>query len=758
MSRVVVTVVAPSGRRDLSVPDDTTVGALLPAILEVCAADLSASWTLAPKGGRPLSRDCSLAEGGVLHGSILLLEQVGAGPAQAAGGPSELGHLPVAELRVLSGPSAGRRVPLEPGEHRVGSHRYSRIVLGDLALARVHLVAQVGPAGAVTVAPARSGPVCLVDGERLAGPVRLQPGQVIAAGRSLLAFGRPGEGTTPAGPAVDPCLVLPPLSSADPARFRAQLVELDQALGLARRARLAELTAASPDAAEVLSRLESRPGRFERRPGHPAWLRLRVGWADEPSGLGTVTARHGDPVLRVEAMRVTMRHGTLHGAPVSLSLPDSGPFGIVGDPAAGMALARWLAIQVIALHAPQDVVLAAALPAEARPDFDWLASLPRGGSSPPMLAVGPEEAPRLVRHLTSLIAERQASVATGPAVVAIVHCGVAPAAARALDAGQRVGVHVIWLAADRQRRLHCGTVMELPPGDMAPTLAFRGSEPRLLGGADGLTVELAHRAAAALRALPLDPSSPSQQRVELSDLISAAGDPEHHVLTCWIRDLASSTRQSRRAVIGIDAEGRAVEHDLDRGGRHVLVAGGPATGKSEVLRCAITSLAVRHAPRTLNLLLIGAAAGAFHGLSGLPHLLDLLAGPDEERLQRTLARLDQAPPCLVVAVDELPPPPGRERLLDAFARAPGGGPGGGMHLLVATREPGPVEAAIGARLGLRIAMGQPGGLALAHDAAGRAWQLRPACAATLGRLIEAIAAVNRMLEARSPNMEKPRWT
>ena len=758
MSRVVVTVVAPSGRRDLSVPDDTTVGALLPAILEVCAVDLSGCWTLAPKGGRPLPRDCSLAESGVLHGSILLLDRVGAERAQAAGGPSELGHLPVAELRVLSGASAGRRVPLEPGEHRVGSHRYSRIVLGDLALARVHLLVQVSPAGAVTVAPARSGSVCLVDGERLAGAARLKPGHVIAVGRSLLAFGRPGESTTPAPSADRLDTVLPLLSSADPVRFRAQLVELDMALGPARRARLAYLMAASPDAAELLFRLESGPGRVERRPGHPDWLRLRVGWADEPSGLGTVIAPHGDPVLRVEAMRVTMRHGTLHGAPVSLLLPDSGPLGVVGDPAAAMALARWLAIQVIALHSPQDVVLAAALPAEARPDFDWLASLTRGSWSPPALALGPEEAPRLVRHLTSLIAERQATASPGPAVVAILHCGVAPAVARALCAGRRVGVHVVWLGADRERRLHCGTVVELPPGDMAPTLAFRGSEPRLLGGADGLTVELAHRAAAALRPLPLDPSPPSQQRVELSDLISAAGDPEHHVLTCWIRDRASSTRRSRRAVLGMDGDGGAVEHDLDRGGRHVLVAGGPATGKSELLRCAITSLAVRHAPRTLNLLLIGAAPGAFQGLSGLPHVLDLLAGPDEERLQRTLARLDQAPPGLVVAVDELPPPPGRERLLEAFARAGGSGPGGGVHLLVATREPGPVEAAIGAELGLRIAMGQPGGLATAHDATGRTWQLRPAGATKLGLLIEAIAAVNLMLEARSPNMEKPRWT
>lgn len=758
MSRVVVTVVAPSGRRDLFVPDDTTVGALLPAILEVCAADLSASWTLAPKGGRPLPRDCSLAEGGVLHGSILLLEQVGAGRAQATGGPSELGHLPVAELQVLSGPSAGRRVPLEPGEHRVGSHRYSRIVLGDLALARVHLVVQVGPAGAVTVAPASSGSVCLLDGERLAGAASLQPGQVIAVGRSLLAFGRPGEGTTPARSADRFDTVLPLLSSADPARFRAQLVELDRALGPARTARLAQLMAASPDAAEVLFRLESGPGRIERRPGHPDWLRLRVGWADEPSGLGTVIAPHGDPVLRVEAMRVTMRHGTLHGAPVSLLLPDSGPLGIVGDPAAGMALARWLAIQVIALHAPKDVVLAAALPAEARLDFDWLASLPRGGSTPPALALGPDEAPQLVRHLTSLIAERQATASSRPAVVAILHCGVAPAAARALSAGQRVGVHVVWLGADRERRLHCGTVVELPPGDMAPTLAYRGSEPRLLGGADGLTVELAHRAAGALRPPPPDPSLGPEQRVELGDLISAAGDLEHHVLTCWIRDRASSTRRPRRAVLGTDVEGRALEHDLDRGGRHVLVAGGPATGKSEVLRCAITSLAVRHPPRTLRLLLIGAAAGAFHGLSGLPHVLELLVGPDEERLQRTLARLDQAPPGLVVAVDELPPPPVREQLLEVCARTPAGGVGGGVHLLVATREPGPVEAAIGAGLGLRIAMGQPGGLAVAQDATGRTWQLRPAGATKLGLLIEAIAAVNRMLEARSPNMEKPRWT
>jgi len=782
MGTVVFTVIAPGGRVNLSLAGETTVGAVLPLVLEVCDADRSTAWTLTLASGRPLAADQTLAAGGVGHGSTLVLRP-GAPPGRAPVAARDLGRLPVAEVRVLSGPAAGRRVPLEPGVHRLGSHPYSRIVLDDPSLARIHLVIAVEAAGGLTVAPAASDTACLLDGERLTGPARPRQGQVVTVGRTLLGFGRPGEGPQPpaagvtaldavpvyleppamplaragglalCGTAVGTALAagvtaavwgphvslvpigLAPVAGAGAVawsrhghvaartRFRARLAEVDRMLEAARAARLGELGAAAPDAAEVLSRLESGPRRWERRPGRPDWLRLRVGWADQPSGLAPYVAPRGAPALRTEAHRVAARHGTLHGTPVSLALPESGPLAITGDPAAGLALARWLAVQVVALHGPDDVALAAALPAECADGLEWL----------PGLARGREQAARLVGRLAALMVERGASRAAGPATVAILHDGLVPAAARALVAGGRAGVHVIWLAADGAPPPPCAAVLDLPGGGASPSLSVAGAEPVRLGGADGLTPELARRAAGALGTLPV--AAPA--RPELADVLGAGVQPEHHVLRCWIRDRASPSPGRLRAALGLDAAGRPVELELRRTRPHVLVTGAPWSGKSRLLGCAVASLAVRHSPRTLNLVLIGRA---FAGLAGLPHTLALLPEPDEEELERTLAALDAelrwrlaarapAAPSLVVAADELAAPL-TARLLAALGGVARRGPTHGLHLVLATRAPAEVEASLGTELRRRIAMGAPGA---------------PAAAAGLEVMAAAVVSVNRML-------------
>jgi S-DNA-T family DNA segregation ATPase FtsK/SpoIIIE len=831
MGRVVITVVAPGRRVDLAVADETPVAALLPVVLDLCAADPGVPWTLTPKGGRALDPDRTLGECGVLHGSILLLERAAA-PAVAAPRPApvpapaaapapvpaavvavprpdpppppprpdprprrpahrlrrpgarapEVGALPVAELRIVSGPSAGRRVPLEPGEHRVGSHRYSRIVLQDRALARVHLAVHVDAGGGVTVAPAEDA-TCLLDGERLTGPARLRPGQVLVAGRSLLAFGRPGEGAPPPPPGLAmtgtdaPRIEAPSLPLSHPngvllggaaagtvvaagvtaaiwgppaalvpialgpvagfgalawnrrghlearALFRTRLAELNRTLTAVRDARLAELTALAPDAAELLFQLESGSLVRDRRPDGPDWLRLRLGWADRPSGLGAVVPPRGEPGLRTEAIRVAVRHGVLRGAPVSVGLPDGGPLGIAGDAGEGLALARWLAIQVAALHAPEDVALTAALPASD--GFEWLDGLPHLLASLPALVVGDDAARALVDRLAALIAQRGAGRSPGPRVVAILHCRVVPAVARALSTGQRVGVHVIWLDADDERRRTCGAVIDLPAGEPRPWLTTLGLGPQPLGGADGLSPELAGRATAALRRPPR--AAPGSVRVELADLLGTGEHPEAHVLGCWIRDRTSAPPRRLRAAVGVDAAGLPVDVALG----HVLVSGAAGTGRTELLQGMLVSLAARHAPRDVRLLL-----GSMPDLAGLPHAV---AWSDEEQLRAGLGRPDLS---VVVAVDELPPAPRRERLLEALSEAVQRRPED-VHLLVATSEPDAVREAIGPAVS--IAMGPAAGGAVITDTDGRSWTTQVAGTSSLPRLVEAVGAAGRTL-------------
>ena len=107
-------------------------------------------------------------------------------PLAGDGQPGPDGAL--VDLLVTGGPSAGRRVPLAPGEHRVGSFRYSGIMLDDPTLARIHLIVTVTPFGGVTVHDPGSEAGTWVEGRRISDPTEVEHGQVVAAGQSLLTF------------------------------------------------------------------------------------------------------------------------------------------------------------------------------------------------------------------------------------------------------------------------------------------------------------------------------------------------------------------------------------------------------------------------------------------------------------------------------------------------------------------------------------------------------------------------------------------
>lgn len=107
-------------------------------------------------------------------------------PLATDGRPSEEGAL--VDLLVTGGPSAGRRVPLAPGEHRVGSFRYSGIMLDDPTLARIHLVVSISPFAGVVIEDPGSEQGTYLEGRRISEPTQVEHGQVVSAGQTLLTF------------------------------------------------------------------------------------------------------------------------------------------------------------------------------------------------------------------------------------------------------------------------------------------------------------------------------------------------------------------------------------------------------------------------------------------------------------------------------------------------------------------------------------------------------------------------------------------
>lgn len=74
---MLVTIVGPAGRRDLSLPADAPIRELLPPLIDLAGdrheQSAPAGWTLSPAAGEVLAPEATLTEGGVLDGAVLYL-------------------------------------------------------------------------------------------------------------------------------------------------------------------------------------------------------------------------------------------------------------------------------------------------------------------------------------------------------------------------------------------------------------------------------------------------------------------------------------------------------------------------------------------------------------------------------------------------------------------------------------------------------------------------------------------------------------
>ena len=104
----------------------------------------------------------------------------------------------------------------------------------------------------------------------------------------------------------------------------------------------------------------------------------------------------------------------------------------------------------------------------------------------------------------------------------------------------------------------------------------------------------------------------------------------------WERTAGGSLAPVR---VGLSASGPA-SFDFVRDGPHLLVAGTTGSGKSELLRTIIGSLAAAHSPADLQFVFIDFKGGAGLGtLTKLPHVCSLITDLSGHGMNRTLASL-----------------------------------------------------------------------------------------------------------------------
>ncbi|ELP70652.1 FtsK/SpoIIIE family protein, partial [Streptomyces turgidiscabies Car8] len=512
----------------------------------------------------------------------------------------------------------------------------------------------------------------------------------------------------------------------------------------------AEVPAQAPEswpdpAALLLTALGPGPRLWERGPGHPETLTVRLGTADRAAPDGS---------------------GLLPAVPVTAGLREVGALGLAGPRARLAGLARAVVAQLTALHSPEalEIVLISTdrsrTPEERTAEWAWLGWLPHlrpghGQDCRLLLAYDREQATaradellrRLEDHDTEAAAKSPAGPAeaggepdvsapgdrgaarrpswarddepaesadgfAGPYTVVVVDgdpggAAVREAVARLAQEGPRAGIHVLCLAETEAASpaspvtdtyeaacaasppfRECGAVALLS-GDVATALHVMrvaragANSPGRTGSADSdvpgvrapstaglvgqgsvaavdaVSLPWAERFARALAPLRTDGaagarqqrvSAPLPQAARLLDELGLARATPASLMARWADAADDKETLGGRAwaVLGAGPRG-PVGVDLAAEGPHLLIEGPPGSGRTELLRAVVASLAAAERPDRLGIVLMdgrdgtggsggSGGGGAQHGeglrvCTDLPHVTTHLTANDPVRMR-----------------------------------------------------------------------------------------------------------------------------
>ncbi|MFD6193539.1 FHA domain-containing protein [Streptomyces sp. NPDC060275] len=473
-----------------------------------------------------------------------------------------------------------------------------------------------------------------------------------------------------------------------------------------------------PDPASLLlTALGPGPRLWERGPGHPEALTVRLGTADR-------VAPGGD--------------APLPAVPVTAGLREVGALGLAGPRERLTGLARSVLAQLAALHSADTLEIVLISADRSRPlaertaEWSWLGWLPqvRPGHSQDcrlLLAHDREQATaraaellrRLDDHLGDEAKDTTAATGavrpqpswahpgdgtdpaggfTGPYTVVVVDgdpggADVRDAVARLALEGPRAGVHVVCLAETAAASptspvtrtyeaacavspvfRECGAVALLS-GDVATTLrllrvARTGPNPGTgtgtpaapagpvghgtLGTVDAVSLPWAERFARALAPLRTDSaagdgghharvSAPLPQTARLLDELGLARATPASLMARWAAaaDDTESLGGRAQAVLGAGPRGPVLA-DLAAEGPHLLIEGPSGSGRTELLRAFVASLASAERPDRLGVVLMdgrdsvssgGARGEGLHVCTDVPHVTTHLTANDPVRMR-----------------------------------------------------------------------------------------------------------------------------
>jgi S-DNA-T family DNA segregation ATPase FtsK/SpoIIIE len=364
-----------------------------------------------------------------------------------------------------------------------------------------------------------------------------------------------------------------------------------------------------------------------------------------------------EPMAAVALRRFVRAHSAVPALPLAVQLRAFSRIVLRGDRDPVLALARAIICQFATFHSPDDAVVSVVAPADRQSAWGWTKWLPHTQDERRTDAAG---ASRLVFEsmaaLEDVFGEQLATrsrhspdakpLTSAPHLLVVLDGGeVAPTCQ--LTGSGLLGTTVLDLSGvvprDAGRWLLCLSV------SADSVAADRGNRSTPLGRPDGLTEIAATGLARQLAPYRLSRHEVTEEAtariMELPELLgvgdAAAVDPR----VTW---RPRPNRERLRIPLGINPEGARIELDFkeaaqDGMGPHGLVIGATGSGKSELLRTIVASLAVNHSSEELNFVLVDFKGGAtFASLDVLPHTSAVITNLSEElsmvdRMQDALA-------------------------------------------------------------------------------------------------------------------------
>ncbi|MEU4200775.1 type VII secretion protein EccCa [Streptomyces sp. NPDC026294] len=460
--------------------------------------------------------------------------------------------------------------------------------------------------------------------------------------------------------------------------YLAYLEDLREELAAEERRRRDRAGVLNPPPAALYDVVRDPARLWERRRVDGDFLRVRVGTGEMPvrdlqiAQQGSSVLTPPDRFMLNEASALMARFRTGTELPLTVPLDRVGNVSVIGPREDCLRVARALLVQAAALHAPDDVAMALAVPGDRIADWEWSKWLPhlldgeqfdgpvaarRIAPSPHQLArqIGPE-----LRRRASYAAEVRRGLSGNDAlsmtsrliVVADGHGDDAVDLPRPDEAvGLReMGVTVLHLLEHRvQEPGHVGVRITVD-GDQVVIEDLRAQEPVSgHGTVDEASVPFAEGLARMLAPMRLSAESladaPLTGPVDFAGLLGIEDVAQLDLSRLWA---PRGERAFLRVPIGVNDSHEPVLLDLKESselgmGPHGLCVGATGSGKSELLRTLVLALVTTHPPEDLALVLVDYKGGAtFAPFADLPHVAGVITNLENqaglvERVHASLA-------------------------------------------------------------------------------------------------------------------------